>query len=129
MRISKFTHLLMLAIAVPALASSEHVIVTVSTTDAAPVSDNLVAESISAEVTNLSGSEIKNVTLRPDGTAQVFMTGAVLQFGALADGGTNTVRHSYQRLVEEVDDQTPITWRLDFDDSSGQHQRLFISTE
>lgn len=129
MKFSTIASLLLLAAAMPAFSSSDSVIVTISTEASAAISENLAAELISAEVTNLSGADIRNVTLRPDGSAHAFTTGTVLQYGALPDGATRMIRSSLHRSTVGPDDSAPITWRLDFDHVSGQHQRLFITTE
>lgn len=129
MKFSTIAFMLLLAAAMPAFASSDSVIVTISTEASAVISEDLTAEVFSAEVTNLSGSDIKNVTLRPDGTAHASTTGDVLQYGALAKGATRTLRSSLQRSTSGPDEDGPITWRLDFDEVSGQHHRLFIATE
>ena len=120
---------LSLVVSTAAMSASEGVIVSVSTDGATPVSDDLIAEVIRAEVTNLSGADIKNVTLRPDGSTQAFATGQVLQYGALADGATRIVRGSVHRASSDAGGLEPVTWRLDFEEASGQHHRLYIATE
>jgi hypothetical protein len=121
--------LLLLAYAMPAFASSDSVIVTISIEESAAVSEDLTAEMISAKVTNISGGDIKNVTLRPDGPAHALATGALLQYGALPQGATKTIRTLLHRSAAGPDEDAPATWRLDFEEASGQHQRLLIATE
>ena len=48
---------------------------------------------------------------------------------ALADGATRIVRGSVHRASSDAGGLEPVTWRLDFEEASGQHHRLYIATE
>lgn len=122
-----FIFLLSLSAAVG--VSANDVIVTVTFDAHDDISDELVGGTMTAEVMNLTGGDIRNVNLRRHAAMEIAVSKEVMQFGMLADGDSRVIDQSFHATQASIDTGIPTNWRLDYDEANGAHKQLVITVE
>jgi hypothetical protein len=88
--------------------------------------DGQVTGSISAEVVNVTGTDIHNVNLRMVNAGEISVDRGLLQFGKIPNGELRAMTRSFHAQQTYIDSPEPILWYLDYDDSDGVHRQLTI---
>lgn len=112
------TFTLSLLLAGPALAGGVDVKLSFEGTDI--LSSELIAGQVVAEVINVAGEEISNISLRPGADAQFAAGFDRLEFASLTDGESRSAQAFIHAPDAFYDESGVSTWELEYDTAGGE---------
>jgi len=107
----------------PLFAADLAVVYSIKTSDAESAANSGV---LTVEVHNLSGGELQNVQLRPEGQGSISLTGGAIQLGSIAAGAVKTATSDLFIDPNTFDSAVPIFWLVNYDDAQLNNRQLFI---
>lgn len=108
--------------AMPAYSFAEGVTVNCSILSSESVGATLNG-TMRVEVTNLTGSAIRNVDLRLENSVPNSIEKDLFQFGSVPAGKSGVVTGGF-RFMGGL--ENPIVWKIDYDDAEGAHKQIMV---